>query len=486
MRKQLYISAALLSAVAAFVPGRRVAHGPRRITSLSAEAAPSLVVVSPPGGVGEVAAVNAATLGSSVRWFVVSDTSAAQVKLTPETLDRISAAGGSVALAGADMASLMVSRNDPASSIPAVSSWCGPADAMICTMDGVPKMTESNEDDTRTWQDALKVAAMEASKSIRGTKVAVLSADDGKSEGGEAGSIGSFVGGLLGGKKQDVPSSLASAMCSSSRSSVLYLRYGELFGTPESSPEFCALVGGPKRIPDVCEEYMTRSVRVDPTLSLAGTNMMGSTTRSSRHAVGQAAALVALEKINASVSGLDVCVSSQAGTDAPDQEVWQREFSRAVTMIQSGKDAQLFVAEFDSVPDTNRLTDWIAMKWAPAVLRTYDIAAIRTGARPVYAMRVPGENRVEVIWQQLVKMETVTVGKMIIQISDTSLEATRGPGDAAKGFGAVSRTPLNGEDVLVRRLAEAVSQAFEKGLASKVILLESVAHFHIPVLDTYF
>jgi hypothetical protein len=77
-------------------------------------------------------------------------------------------------------------------------------------------------------------------------------------------------------------------------------------------------------------------------------------------------------------------------------------------------------------------------------------------------------DKVEISWQQLVDFTSVNVGKMILRVSDKGLIATRGPGDASKGFGVVSRKPLAGEDVLVRRLAEAVSQAIEKGLAKKV------------------
>jgi hypothetical protein len=115
----------------------------------------------------------------------------------------------------------------------------------------------------------------------------------------------------------------------------------------------------------------------------------------------------------------------------------------------------------------------LATKWAPAILRTYDIAAIRVGARPVYASRV-GENGVEIAWQQLVDFSSVTVGKMAITVSDTGLVATRGAGDPSKGFGTVSRKPLSGEDVLVRRLADAVAQAMEKGLARKVRSIASL------------
>ena len=56
---------------------------------------------------------------------------------------------------------------------------------------------------------------------------------------------------------------------------------------------------------------------------------------------------------------------------------------------------------------------------------------------------------------------------MILQVNKDGITATRGPGDASKGYSSVSVMPLNGEDVLVRRLAEAASQAMEKGLAKK-------------------
>mmetsp|Transcript_17009 Transcript_17009/g.27631 ORF Transcript_17009/g.27631 Transcript_17009/m.27631 type:complete len:117 (+) Transcript_17009:1427-1777(+) len=44
---------------------------------------------------------------------------------------------------------------------------------------------------------------------------------------------------------------------------------------------------------------------------------------------------------------------------------------------------------------------------------------------------------------------------------------SHGAGDASKGFFFISIMPLPGEDILVRRLADAASQAVEKGLAVK-------------------
>jgi hypothetical protein len=209
-----------------------------------------------------------------------------------------------------------------------------------------------------------------------------------------------------------------------------------------------------------------RSVRIDPTISASGTAMMGSTTRSSRLTLGEAAARLALGSNIPLAEGSDVFLTSLNGLDVLDGDDWKDEFARCEEMASSGAGAQLFKASFESVPNTERLTDWIATKWAPAVLRTYDIAGIRVGARPVYANKV-GENTVEITWQKLVDFQSVTVGKMSIEISDDSLIAKRGSGDAAAGYGSISLKPLAGEDVLVRRLADAATQAIEKGLAVK-------------------
>lgn len=233
----------------------------------------------------------------------------------------------------------------------------------------------------------------------------------------------------------------------------------------------------------LCEEYTMRSIRMDPSLSVTGGT---SGARSSRLAVGEAASLLVSGKVPISTPNLDVCVSSQVGTDVVELETWQAELQRVEKMLQSGQGAQLFTASFSSVPNVERLADWLATKWAPAVLRTYDIAAIRVGARPVYASRSGEPGQVEIVWQQLQDdtFESVTAGKMLIQVSNEGLVATRGAGDASKGFGSISRKPLAGETVLVRRLADAASQAIEKGLANKV---RYIIYIYVVCLsDDYF
>jgi hypothetical protein len=254
-----------------------------------------------------------------------------------------------------------------------------------------------------------------------------------------------------------------------SRAVVLFVGHGRLFGLPESSPDFSPLVGGPRRVPEITEEYTMRSVRVDPFV-FSGNIMASSSLKTCRHCVGQAAALFATGKLP--LLSQPISISSQAGSDVWTIEQWQEELDRVKDLVASGKAATLFNQDM-IVDDTERLADWLATKWAPAVLRTYDLAAIRIGARPVYAARV-GQSIVEITWQELVNFDSVTVGKMILQVTKDGISATRGAGDSTKGFGTVSTKPLPGEDVLVRTLAEAASQAVEKGLAKKIKIKKAV------------
>ena len=231
-------------------------------------------------------------------------------------------------------------------------------------------------------------------------------------------------------------------------------------------------MGGPRRDPTVREMYTQRSVRIDPTIAGGDAG-----SKSNRLALGEAASRLGLGKISTSSTTkatMDVSLSSFAGTDPPTGEEWNAEFERVTKMMSSSgssaSSAQLYRAEFSSVPSTKRLTEWIATKWAPAILRSYDIAGTRVGARPVYALQT-SDTSVEIVWQELVEFNSVTSGKMIIEVDDNGLVASRGPGDASKGFGSLSRVPLPGEDILVRRLADAAAQAVEKGLAMKVSVL---------------
>ncbi|MGK3759515.1 MAG: hypothetical protein ACI8RD_011832 [Bacillariaceae sp.] len=455
----------------------------------------NIVVISPPGGVGEVAAVKAACLGSSVRWFVISNpgdedddsssSASSVVTLAPQALRDIADASGSLELAGATVRDLMKGGENERS---AVSQWCGRADGLICTYDGT---NEGAGGDPNSYRAALRVAAMEASKSVNGPRVAVLSAeedleDDNTNENddnndGGGGGISNLFGSILGGNVGSVPSTLPRSFSNSKNEDICVVRHGELFGIPESSPEFSPLIGGPRREPAVTEEYTMRTVRVDP--FVVSGNVMGSSSqlKTCRHSVGESAALLAARKLSIPAKSISsnarsptvISISSQAGTDKWTLEQWEQELARVQELVDSGKASTLFSSQDMIVADTERLADWLSTKWAPAVMRTYDIAAIRIGARPVSTTR-SGDGRVDITWQELVDFDSVVVGTMILQVTEDGITATRGPGDASKGYGAVSTMPLNGEDVLVRRLAEAASQAIEKGLAKKMPRKKSV------------
>lgn len=209
-----------------------------------------LVVISPPGGIGEISAVNAAKKGSSVRWFVITPPLYEEtISLSSQTLQSIQNLGGKIELAGAKADSLLVPVDDSSSAIGAVSKWCQGSDGLICTFDGVDQTITTMESqlgakklDTKEVEkfrtnmvDAIKVAAKEAGMITSGMKIAVVAADDIDTNGDdEKEESGGFLGGILA-KKVQVPKSLTKALSYGSIKNLVTLRYGELFGMPESS-----------------------------------------------------------------------------------------------------------------------------------------------------------------------------------------------------------------------------------------------------------
>lgn len=474
-------------------------------TALAAASSPDLVVISPPGGIGEITSIEAARLGGSVKWFVVSapegssSVPGTKLALTAETLAAIEKSGGALDLAGATADSLLAQPDEGSGSntngaLNAMASWCGSGSAsgnsgktIICTYDGADEeklrldRTKSAEerdasanDEVELIRSGVRVAAREAVRGGSGKTIALLAAGEELSDGDDEEEKGpGFLAGLFGGNVLEVPETLGEAMKGTSA----VMRYGELFGAPESSPESSPFMGGPRRDPTVREMYTLRSVRIDPTVSGGDTG-----SKTNRLSMGEAASRLGLGKV-ASSPKMDVSLSSFAGTDSPDEEEWTAEFARAAEMTSSSASsggARLFAAEFSSVPSTKRLAEWLATKWAPAILRGYDIAGTRVGARPVYALQT-GDDTVEIVWQQLVDFSSVTSGKMIIQVDERGMTAVRGGGDAKGGFGGISSKPLPGEDILVRRLGDAASQAVEKGLAVKPQVAKKVVPVAKPV-----
>ncbi len=509
-------------------------------TTSTASKPQKIVIVSPPGGIGEVTAVKVAQQGYHVKWLVIrsspesdnnnynnrmNEPAESVVTISQEILNDIGSVGGSIQLAGADTTDLM-------SSIDAITTWCDQANVIVSTVDGVDqgdiltrdsrkRLTEKdeNENDTRNeWKKAIYVATRAVATNTKAsTKIAILSAadmEDTKSDDNDNNnnSLLSPLTNLFksggGGDNMNIPTSLSDALTVSNNNNnnaeqdqIIKLRHGAvLFGLPETSPDFTPLINGPRKIPEFCPEYSNRQIRIDPTYNvLSGTNMFRSmsttsmdttmSSRTSRHSMGDAVVTL-LNMIHGnkndvfapleSADGrsiLDICVTSQPGTDIVTPDEWNNELQRVITTLSSSGDAlsslsntassgmQLFQVEFGSVPNVDRLTDWMTTKWAPAILRTYDIAAIRTGPRPVYANRIalddPNDTgKLEIVWQQLINFEPVIIGRMMIEITNSGMKASR---IVQVGSGA-----LAGEDILVRRLAEAASQAIEKGLATKV------------------
>jgi len=397
------------------------------------------------------------------------------VSLDAATMESIS---GTVELAGAQADTLLLPKDDSSSAVNAVASWCSAADGVICIVDGLEESVAAVnaqapgkgldfselEKMRNAMMDAIKIAAQEATSSASkdGMKIAVLPADvDGDDEeGADKGNGGGLLSGFFGGG--DVPASVTDAM---KGNNLAILRYGELFGIPESSPEFSPFVGGPRKYPVFRDEYTMRAVRIDPSKTASGNTMLGENTRSSRLSVGEAAVRMANKSLGIK-SGMDVSLTSLRGMQGPDDEEWAGEFNRVQETVEKSMGGELFSATFGSVPSVERLSNWIATKWAPAVLKTYDIAGIRVGARPVYASQTE-EGKIEIVWQELKDFKTFLVGKMFIEINETGIVAKRGAGDANAGYGRVSSKPLAGEDILVRRLSEAATQAIDKGLATK-------------------
>lgn len=210
-------------------------------------AVPDVVVISPPGGIGEIASLESAKAGSSVKWFVVSASTSNPLSLTADSLAAIKAAGGSLEFAGADAESLVFADEASSNSATAaVASWCSGTKAVLCTYDGAEEEGRRAErslgDDasvsaekSKMIRSGVRVAARQAASvaSSNASKVIALYSDEEMSidaDGDKQGSNG-FLGNLFGGKDNGVPATLKDAL----EGSVSVVRYGELFGAAESS-----------------------------------------------------------------------------------------------------------------------------------------------------------------------------------------------------------------------------------------------------------
>jgi hypothetical protein len=230
-------------------------HLNSEVSSSSSQSSPSsLLVLSPPGGLGESTAVQSALLGASVQWFLVSsserndeDTTQSLstststrtvVSLSQDILRRIQESGGSLQVANAP-ANVLVQDGE---ALDAIRKWCDiNANGLVCTLDGIE---QTSDEDLTTWQDAIKLAAQIATNGVRsdGYKLVLVpftEDDDDEDEDGEdnsnsKGLTSGLFAGLMGKIKSDasrrIPKSLSLAVQPTHK-----LRHGTLFGIPESS-----------------------------------------------------------------------------------------------------------------------------------------------------------------------------------------------------------------------------------------------------------
>jgi len=290
----LLLSCCIISTCFAFAPqlqpspsrvvaGRRLLAGISISSSSTALSSSSngeatIIVISPPGGIGEITSVESAKSGGSVRWFVVSAPSSSgdgggeKIALTSETLGAIERNGGSMELAGASADSLLSYNDDGgsgsgSSALAAMSSWLESSvpKSVICTYDGAIEerkridrsMTaEEREkkggggDVEEMIRSGVRLAAREAARAARGNgggskKIAILGAEEettAMNGGGEEneekkGGGGGLLGALFGGNDElEIPTSLVEAM----DGATAIVRYGELFGAAESSVSLCS------------------------------------------------------------------------------------------------------------------------------------------------------------------------------------------------------------------------------------------------------
>lgn len=249
-------------------------------SALAASTQTDVLVISPPGGIGETSAIEAARLGGSVKWFVVSAPEktpdpAKPLSFTAETLAAITKSGGSMELAGASADALLdldvggetstAEVSNTNSALAAMTSWCITSPkSIICTYDGAME-EKTRVDRTKTAEEremsannevemicsGVRVAAREISsgtttRSSGGggaasmTKIALLAAGeeiaaDNGNDDKENGGGGLFAGLFGGNDRMEVPSSMEEALGGSVNA---VIRYGELFGAPESSVRF--------------------------------------------------------------------------------------------------------------------------------------------------------------------------------------------------------------------------------------------------------
>jgi len=233
-----------------------------RMSSLSQEAdkeKKNIIVISPPGGIGEITATTLAREGCVVRWFVVDDDDNSNNKfyLPRETWEIIKGKKGELDIAGGDASSILLPESNPNSIAKNVLEWCNLNTATLssssakdnvilsCLDRGDNDDDEEEEDKDIMISNAVKcvtqIACSKLPPAVKRIDIVPVPTEDGQEQQprkfGEADWL-SKTRGIFSGVR-DIPTTLREAMCSSSSAgqdvNLLTLRYCNLFGSPESN-----------------------------------------------------------------------------------------------------------------------------------------------------------------------------------------------------------------------------------------------------------
>jgi hypothetical protein len=217
------------------------------------------VIISPSGGIGEITATTLAKEGCAVRWFVVDDNSNNKLYLPKETWDAIKERSGELDIAGGDASSILLPESNSNSLAGNVRQWSdalggdSKISAIVACVDAgdMDGMEDGfmEDDATQVIQNAVKcvtkIACSKLPPSVRRIEIdsVPMVAEDGPGQQANPTStvvnwisktpIGSVFGG-----DGDIPSLRQALVTSSALTddnvNLLTIRYGDLFGSPES------------------------------------------------------------------------------------------------------------------------------------------------------------------------------------------------------------------------------------------------------------
>lgn len=442
----------------------------------------NIVVISPPGGIGQISAIESVKLGANVYWFIVSSPSTANenVKLSSSVYNNYK---DSIQIAGSTYENAANQR-----SVDSILSWCEnkEIDGLICTMDGIET---KDIDEYNTWCSSIRGITQQMS-AFTSTKVAITSLDD-KLLGSKKSKLSGIVNLFKGGDAD----SLEEAIGDNENTVVLY--HGDLFGVPDSSADASPFEGGPRRDPIVRDEYTMRLIRLDsiPVFDAEEdnseydddveelvTNLLKSLPRTSRLSIGEASAAYLVSSDSSSKQQRqELLLSSTRGLYPLSMQDWNNEFAKVITTTTATTPSKdqggVYSIQFGSIPSAKRLFDWLETKWAPAILRSYDIAGIRVGVRPVSTKRT-SENQLDILFQTLdtKTYQSTNIGKLLIMLQEdqTTIVVKREIIDRdfleQSSKKRKKKYLFQGEDVLLRSLEDASNQAIDKKLATKAVV----------------